>query len=503
MNNSYHQLLAIYKEIAILESIRGLLYWDLNTGMPEKGLNFRTQQFKWVQQALHKRWTSSKLFNLIKTCDNDSSLESIELRNIELMRREYKKRTALPVDLVGALSVQSNKTLEVWKKAKKKDNFNFVLPDLEKLFNLNLKRAELFAKAKDIANPYEALIDSRDPGFSVNTLTNLFNEAKSFLVPFVKKCQDSSIQPELDFLYRTVSRETQIILLDDLAKFLEYDPSMGRIDEVEHPLSIRCGPQDIRVTVKYEESQIMKAVSAGIHEIGHALHGLQRNPEWIFQPINHTIFPAFGESQSRFLQNMIGFSREFWISYYNRFQKLTEGAFKDIELDDFYFAINNVSPGLIRMSSDEVTYCLHIIIRFEIERDLFAGKIEPNSELPQIWNEKYAEYLGVDVPSNILGIMQDLHWFSQYWGYFYGYAIGDMIAAQISTAGLTRDLPEWRQQLENGKFSPIREWLAKNVHSRGAMLDTLDLVKEITGKPLSYKYLKNYLDQKYSMLYQI
>jgi carboxypeptidase Taq len=200
---------------------------------------------------------------------------------------------------------------------------------------------------------------------------------------------------------------------------------------------------------------------------------------------------------------MIGFSREFWISYYNRFQKLTEGAFKDIELDDFYFAINNVSPGLIRMSSDEVTYCLHIIIRFEIERDLFAGKIEPNSELPQIWNEKYAEYLGVDVPSNILGIMQDLHWFSQYWGYFYGYAIGDMIAAQISTAGLTRDLPEWRQQLENGKFSPIREWLAKNVHSRGAMLDTLDLVKEITGKPLSYKYLKNYLDQKYSMLYQI
>ncbi|MFX0050802.1 MAG: carboxypeptidase M32 [Candidatus Hermodarchaeota archaeon] len=503
MNNSYNQLLNLYKDIVLLESIRGLLYWDLNTGMPEKGLNFRTQQFSWVNQALHKRWTANKLYDLIKKCEKISSLGKIELRNIELMHRDYANRTIIPADLVGELAVQSNKTLEVWKKAKKKDQFNIVLPDLKELFNLNLKRSELLANAKDINDPYEALIDTRDPGFSINILSQLFNEAKSFLVPFVKKCTNSSIQPDLDFLDHKVSRETQIKLLHDLAKYLEYDLSVGRIDEVEHPLSIQCGPQDIRVTVKYNENRIMKAVSAGIHEIGHALTGLQRNPEWLYQPINHITYPAFGESQSRLLQNMIGYSQEFWISYYNRFQNHTEGVFKEVELDDFYFAINHVSPGLTRMEADEVTYCLHIIIRFEIERDLFAGNIEPDIDLPQIWNEKYEEYLGVDVPSNTLGIMQDLHWFSQYWGYFYGYGIGDMIAAQITTAGLTLDLPEWRQQLKNGKFTPIRGWLAKNVHSKGAILDTLDLVEEITGKPLSYNYLKDYLDQKYSLLYQI
>lgn len=500
MKKHYEKLLEKYNEIHLLNTLRGLLYWDLNTYMPSNALQFRTEQFNWLQQTIHKRWTNHKFESLIKQCEEDQQLDSIQRRNISLVRREYENKTVLPLELVGALASQSNKTLEVWKKAKTNNNFQSVVPDLEKLFTLNLQRAELLARSKEIDDPYEALISIRDPGFSIELLTRIFNETKSFLVPFVKIICDSPLQPKNDFLSRKVPVKSQKELVKDIAKFLEYNPNNGRIDEVEHPLTIGCGPEDIRVTVKYE-NQIMKVVSAAIHECGHALDGLQRNKEWIGQPINSRSFPSFGESQSRFLQNVIGKSREFWTFYYPNFQKLTNGVFKDISLEEFYFTINAVKPGVSRMNADEVTYCLHIIIRFEIERDLFAGLIEIK-DLPQTWNTKYKEYLGVEVPSDTLGVMQDLHWFSQYWGYFYGYGIGDIMASQITTA-LTQDLPTWQTSLQTGNFTLIREWLAHNIHNKGTLFDSLDLIKNITGEPLSVKYFVKYLKEKYSELYNL
>ncbi len=246
----------------------------------------------------------------------------------------------------------------------------------------------------------------------------------------------------------------------------------------------------------------MKAVGATIHEIGHGLHGLQRKSEWNEQPINNFHFPSFGESQSRFLENHIGLSRSFWKGYFPLFQKGTEGAFNDISLDEFYPAINQVIPGVSRMRADEVTYILHIIIRFEIERDLFAGKITI-SDLPNVWNEKYNSYLGVDVPNDTVGVMQDLHWYSQYWGYFFGYAVGDIMAAQIVKVGLGKDLPNWQEELEGRNFSPIREWLQQNIHSLSARYDSLDLINKITGQPLTTQYLQNYLESKYIDLYEL
>ncbi len=500
MKKHYEDLLEKYNEIYLLNTLRGVLYWDLNTYMPKNALQFRTKQFNWLQQAIHKRWTSHEFESLIKQCEEDQELDVVQKRNIELVRREYENKTILPLELVGALASQSNKTLEVWKKAKAKNNFQSVVPDLEELFALNLKRAELLARSKELNDPYEALINNRDPSFSVKLLTQIFDEAKAFLIPFVKKCCDSPIQPDDSIYSRQVPVTSQKELVKDIARFLEYNLNTGSIDEVEHPLTIGCGPEDIRITVKYE-NQIMSVVSAAIHECGHALDGLQRKKEWMGQPINSRSFPSFGESQSRFLQNIIGMSREFWTFYYPHFQKLTNGVFKDISFEEFYFAINAVKPGVSRMGADEVTYCLHIIIRFEIERDLFAGVIKVK-DLPHIWNAKYAEYLGVEVPSDTLGVMQDLHWFSQYWGYFYGYGIGDIMAAQISTA-ITRELPTWRTSLQNGNFSQIREWLAQNIHQKGAQFDSLDLITQITGEPLSVKYFTNYLKDKYSELYHL
>jgi carboxypeptidase Taq len=500
INSRYNDLLEKYSEINLLDSLRGVLYWDLNTHMPRDGLHFRTKQFNWVQQAIHKRWTSHEFKSLIEQCEEAQDLDDIQRRNIELIRREYDNRTILPLELVGALASQSNKTLEVWKKAKAKNSFQSVLPDLEKLFDLNLKRAELLARSKGITDPYEALINLRDPGFSLKMLSQIFNETKSFLIPFVKKCRDSPIQPDKSICSRLVAIKDQKKLVKDIASFLEYNLNAGSIDEVEHPLTIWCGPEDIRVTVKYQD-QIMSVVSAAIHECGHALDGLQRRKEWRGQPINSRRSPSFGECQSRFLQNIIGMSKEFWTFFFPRFQMMTSGVFNDISLEDFYFAINTVEPGINRLGADEVTYILHIIIRFEIERDLFTGSLEVK-ELPQIWNGKYVEYLGVEVPPDTSGVMQDLHWFSQYWGYFYGYGIGDIMASQIATA-LTRDMPTWRTSLQRGTFTPIREWLADNIHKKGAQLDALDLIRNITGEPLTVKYFISYLKEKYSELYHL
>ncbi|NPD87934.1 MAG: carboxypeptidase M32 [Asgard group archaeon] len=505
MNSAYESLLDNYQEVQLLGSISGVLYWDLNTHIPPAAVEHRSKQFQYLSRKIHGLITDPDMGTLLEACEKDSSLNDLQKRNIELLRRAYDDRTILPTELVGKLAAQSNKTLEIWKKAKKKSDFQMVLPDLEKLFALNVESTSLLAKSKDMDDPFDALIDSRDKGFSVNNLTKLFDEMKSFLVPFIKKCKESGVKPDRSFLNRIVSRSTQVQMVENLAKFLEYDfysdNAVGNIAEVEHPLTIGGGFKDVRVTVKYHEKNVLSAFLAGAHECGHAIHSLQGKEEWYNQPIYRMSSPSFGESQSRFLENVIASSKEFWSYYYPQFQKDTISVFNDISIEDFNFALNAVTPGFIRIQADEVTYILHIIIRFEIERDWFAGKLEAK-DLPQIWNEKYSEYLGVDVPNDTLGLMQDLHWYSQYYGYFFGYGIGDLISSQL-TAKMSKDFPDWRTSLENGKFTPIRQWLKMNVHQRGGTLDCLDMVKEITGEELTPKYHIKYLEEKFSSLYHL
>ena len=505
MSNEYDSLLKKYQEIQTLNSISGVLYWDMNTHIPPAAVEHRAKQFQYISQEVHGLITNPEIDNLLRKCENDTSLNTLQKRNIELLRRIYDERTILPSELVGKLAAQSNKTLEVWKKAKEKSDFQMVLPDLEKLFALNVESATLLAKSKNMNDPFNALIDSRDKGFAIHNLTKLFDEMKSFLVPFIKKCVESEVKPNRSFLSRNVPRSDQVHMVENLARFLEYDfyseNAVGNIAEVEHPLTIGCGFKDVRVTVKYHEKNVLSAFLAGAHECGHALHSLQGKEDWYNQPIYRMLSPSFGESQSRFLENVIASSKEFWLYYYPLFQKDTKGVFNDISIEEFIFALNSVTPGFIRIQADEVTYILHIIIRFEIERDWFAGKIE-TKDLPQVWNEKYKEYLGVDVPNDTLGVMQDLHWFSQYYGYFFGYGIGDIISSQLATK-MTKDFPEWKTSLQNGSFTSIRRWLETNIHQKGGTLDCLEMVKSITGEELKSKYHIKYLEEKFSSFYHL
>ncbi|MHA2252334.1 MAG: carboxypeptidase M32 [Candidatus Kariarchaeaceae archaeon] len=501
MNNEYKELLGIFEEIAMISSIEGVLGWDSETTLPFAGVEHRSNQYQYLGKKKHGLWNNPRIGDLIGQLDKNEALDGLAKRNVELMKREYNSRTKMPTELVGKLSAQSKKTHQVWRKAKAKNQFSVVLPDLKDLFSLTLDKANILADLKEMDDPYEALVTERDPGFTVQKLSTIFNETKSFMVPLAKKCADNKPDIDYSFLERDVPRNVKENLAEEIVKIFQYNSNSDEhaiIGEVEHPLTMGLGPKDIRVTVKYENFE--KLMFTAAHEVGHAIHGLNRNPEWVNQPVNSFGFPSVGECSSRYTENKIGRSYEFWEYFYPKFQEITKGQFKDIDLDTFYAAANRVEPGVSRMKADEVTYGLHIILRFEIERDLFMGKITVD-ELPQIWNEKYKEYLGVDVKSDTEGVMQDLHWYSIYFGYFQGYHLGDVLNSQIHEA-MVKEIPDWQEQVRNGDLSNIIAYQAKNVYSKGGYYDPLDLVEYITGEPLSTKYLKNHLETKYSKLFK-
>ncbi|MHA1686046.1 MAG: carboxypeptidase M32 [Candidatus Heimdallarchaeaceae archaeon] len=500
-DTSYKELLELYNELELINSIRSVLYWDMNTSIPAKGVSFRAEQFGYLSRKHHELLTSQRFGSLLECCLKIQELNAEQHRNVQLLKRQYDAATALPVDLVKNLSKQSNKTLEIWKVAKKRGEFTIVVPEMEKLFTLNLEQAQLLAKKKEMNDPFSALIEQRDEGFSAKLIEKLFSEVKAYLIPLVKKLSMAYQEIDKSFLQQTIPRNKLEIVVKSLLNFFEYSMSgenaVGRVDEVEHPLTIGCGPDDVRVTVKYHLSRPMSTFFAASHECGHALHSLQGNKNWLHQPIYHYRSPSLGESQSRFLENIITKSLSFW-QYYFPHLKEQANVFNDISLEEFYMAINAVEPGMIRIEADEVTYTLHIIIRFEIEHELFNDKISIK-ELPEVWNQRYEDYLGVNVPNNTVGVMQDLHWYSQYYGYFFGYGVGDLIAAQIKDK-MSKELINWEDKLTQGIFTPIRLWLQKNVHNWGSYYPTLDLVEKITGAPLSSNYHKNYLKAKYSAI---
>ncbi len=287
-----------------------------------------------------------------------------------------------------------------------------------------------------------------------------------------------------------------------IAEFVGYDieskKAGGRIDETEHPFTTGYY-DDVRITTHYYEDNFPSAIFSTLHEAGHALYDQNLKQDWIFQPVGTSCSSGFQESQSRFVENMVGRSREFWIHFLPKLKELTGSILFDVDLDKFVHAVNKVKPSKIRIEADEVTYCLHIIIRFNLERDLFDDKITV-AELPEIWNQSYNEYLDVNVENDSEGVMQDTHWASGLYGYFPSYALGNIYSRQIA-ARMEKDLREWRNQISNGNFRAVKQWLAKNVHSRGRLYDPADLIKRITGEDLSVKPYLTYLYDKFSKLY--
>jgi len=505
LESSYKKLMEKVKNLLIFQSAEYIIHWDMETMMPPKAINLRGQQLALLSTIEHKISTDPEIGRLLEEIMHNPHYEvlgEVQKRNVYLIKKQYDEQTRLPEGLVAAIAKQRAITTDIWKKAKAAGNFAMFRPELEKLVELEKKAAEILMEVKQTKTPYDALIDIFEPKMTAEAITKIFNELKEGLVSLLDKCQSAPKKPDVSILQRRIPIDAQRKIAKELAKTVEYDVESnmagGRIDETEHPFTTGYY-DDVRITTHYYEDNFASSIFSVLHEAGHALYEQNLNPEWIYQPVGTSCSSGFHESQARFLENIIGRSKEFWSYFLPKLKELTSGALLDVDLDTFVHAINEVKPSKIRVEADEVTYCLHIIIRFNIERDLFAEKLTVK-ELPELWNQGYKDYLGLTIYNDSEGVMQDTHWASGLFGYFPSYALGNIYSGQI-LAQMEKELVDWRGQISKGNFHPMKNWLVKNIHKYGNLYDPADLIRKTTGMELNVKPYLRYLKEKYSKLY--
>jgi carboxypeptidase Taq len=500
---AYERLLEIGKELKLLDSVSSIVSWDLETYMPPRGLMLRSEQLGLLRKVIHRIATNSEVGKLLDKSEGDAnSLNNEQNRNVYLFRRSYDAMTKIPEDLVGQLAKQRAISVEIWKKAKGTNNWKMFEPELQKMVDLSRKRSEIISEVRGIPVLYDSMLDEFERGITTVKISQVFGDLRKRLVPLAKKCADASRDVDTSFLRKKVPIDIQRKIAQDLTKIIGYDTvtenAGGRIDEVEHPFTTGYF-DDVRITVKYHEDNVSSMIYAILHEGGHGLYEQNLNHDWMYQMIGEAASFGFHESQSRFIENMIGRSPEFIRFYFPKLNEFTGNVYSGISVDKFIKAMNLVRPSLIRIEADEVTYSLHIIVRFEIERDLFSDKITV-SELPQIWNERYEEYLDLKVPDDTRGVLQDTHWASGYYGYFPSYALGNiydgLLLEQINEAE-----PSWLKDVSKGNTKPAIDWLRKNVHHYASIYDPVELLKHITGKEMTAGPFLNYLEHKYSSLF--
>jgi carboxypeptidase Taq len=491
--------------LMVFQSAEAIISWDMETMMPPKAVNLRSEQLALLSSLHHRMGTDpemGKLLSQITANSNYDSLSAIEKRNLTLIKKSYDEQTKLPEKLVREIAKQQAIAVNIWKKAKKAKNFKLFKPELEKLVALNKQAAEILMKVKQTRTPYDALIDIFEPKMTTTKITTIFNELQKDLTKLLGKCEKAPNQPDPKVLNKTVPVETQRMIAKALTEAVGYDiispEAGGRLDETEHPFT-NGYYDDVRITTHYYPEQFTYSVFSVLHEAGHALYEQNLKQAWKYQPVGTPCSYGVHESQSRLMENIIGRSQEFWTYFMPKLKQITSPTLNDVELAPFVHAINEVKPSKIRTEADEVTYSLHIIIRFQIEKDLFADKIKID-ELPEIWNQEYEEYLGLKIDNDSEGVMQDTHWASGLYGYFPSYALGNIYSGQMLDE-INKDTPNWRKQLTKGNLKNVKEWLTNNVYSNGDLYDPAELIKRITGKELDSKPYMRYLEQKYSNLY--
>ena len=498
MKEKYEELITRYREISIIGQIMMFIGWDTEVMMPMGGVEQRGNQQALLARLNHSKITDPEIGKLLNEIQSDADYEKLselEKRNIYLIQRAYDRQTKLPAEFVGEYTKARVIATEKWKEARKKNDFNLFQPFLEKNFELTQQFANYLNP--DIP-PYEVLLDLFEPGMTVENYNKIFNPLKEATVALIDKCKNAHRQPDSSLVQRKVPIDIQEKISNDIMPRINYDLERGRLDTAAHPFTTGAY-DDVRITTRYAEDNFTSSLFAVLHEGGHGCYEQNLPNDLKYQPAGESCSMGIHESQSRFYENTIGRSKSFWFYYLPKFKELTGSIFSDVDYDDFLLAINRVEPSLIRVEADEVTYNLHIILRFELERDLFEGKIKI-ADLPHLWKDKMKETLGVTVETDSDGVLQDIHWSGASFGYFPTYSLGNIYAAQFF-AKLVEDIPDWNKQLESGNVKIMTDWMKKNVQEKGNLYDPIDLVKEVTGEYPDPKYLIEFLNKKYSEIY--
>lgn len=497
MNANYEKYRKLMRKIADVNYSMAVLGWDQETYMPPKGAAFRGEQLATLAGIAHELSTSEELCYLLEVLTHDNTLAEKERRNIKHSLKDYKDRKKYTTDFVQTMSRTVSECFNAWQKAKQMNDFRLYAPSLEKLVQLKREECKILGY-KD--HPYDAMLDQYEPGTKTSDLDVLFKEVRVKLVDFVKYITQQH-QNEESFMFKYYNKDKQWNYGIELLKQMGYDFEAGRQDLSTHPFTTNFNAMDVRVTTRISEQDINEMIWSCVHEGGHALYEQGLNPDDYGLPSGETISLGIHESQSRLWENNVGRSLAYWKANYPNLQKLFPENLKDVNVEDFYKAMNIVKPSLIRTGADELTYHFHVLIRFEIEKALIEGSIEV-ADLPAYWNKKYKEYLNIDVPSNTEGVLQDVHWSHGSFGYFPTYSLGSFYAAQFY-AKANAEIINLEQEIESGNMMPLLRWLRENIHKYGKYYSAKELCVKITGEKLNFDYFMSYVKKKYAFIYSL
>ena len=500
----YAKLQALLNEATVLSSAGALLSWDQETMMPAGGAELRSRQLELLSAIVHKKRTSSEVGDLLAQCEGDKALQAdpVAAANLREIRRDFDKATKLPTDLVSRLAKASSLGMHAWKSARAKSDFSAFLPSLEKTIELYREKATCYGIPAGGAELYDALLDEYEPGMTVARTRAIFGPFREKLVPLIERVAAAkpSQRPDETTTRAEFPLDKQRAFMDFVAKKIGFDYASGRMDDSTHPFCEGIGPGDTRLTNRYRPDGWADSLSTAMHEGGHGLYeqGLPK-AEHFGLPTADAISLGIHESQSRLWENLVGRSLPFWKWCQPEAAKQLGGALASASPETIYKAVNVVRPHFIRVESDELTYNLHIMLRFDLERAMISGDLNPK-DLPRVWNERMKKDLGLDVPDDRRGCLQDVHWSMGLIGYFPTYTFGNLYASQFWEA-IKSELPNRDELMTKGDFAPILGWLREKVHKHGRRYRAEELCQKITGKPLSHDALLRHLEHKVSSVY--
>jgi len=498
------QALSKFKELeeklSHYRSILALVQWDMETGAPKQGVPYMASAMGSLSTEVFRIMTSEEMGECLQVLTEETNKAEWDLRTSASLReakRSYEQSKKIPEKLYSEFVVLTANAQSIWAEAKKTDNYSLYEPTLQRIIEINREFTQCYGYHE---HPYDALLDLYEPGYTVGVLDPLFSNLKDRTLSLLQRIQASLNKPREDIFGQGFDKQKQKEFCYHLLPKLGFNLEAGVLGESAHPFATGISLRDVRITTRYIDD-VRSSVLSVIHETGHALYEQGIDPELEGTFLRDGASMGIHESQSRFLENMVGRSREFWTSLYPDLQKTFLGELQQVSLEDFYRSLNIVEPSLIRTEADELTYNLHIMIRYELEKAMIQGDINAK-DLPEIWNSKMREYLGVVPPTNAEGVLQDIHWSFGEFGYFPSYTLGNLYSAQIYHV-IQQQIPEFHQLLTQGNLLPIREWLREQIHQYGKTYTPGELIEKISGEKLNADYLIQYFEEKFSKVYQI
>jgi carboxypeptidase Taq len=501
MSAKFDELRTRLGEIIDLGAAIAVLGWDQQVYMPPGGAEARAMQLSTLTKTVHDWFVSDEIGQLLEDLEtelSDADHDSFEASMVRVTRRAYDRERKLPTELVAELSKTTSLARAAWQKSREESDFSLFEPHLVKILDLTIQKAEAWGYEDRV---YDALLEGFEPGMKTAQVETLFGEMKEGLVPLVQAIAERKDAVDDTLFAQDFDVDKQWDFGIEVVKALGFDFEHGRQDKTAHPFTTSFSPSDVRLTTRLYPDMFKSALFASIHEAGHGMYEQGFDRSFDRTSLSGAASLGVHESQSRMWENIVGRSRGFWNCWLPRLKEYFPRQLEGIGVEAFYQAINRVEPSLIRVEADEVTYNLHIMVRFEIENLMVEGKVKV-ADLPELWDAKMEEYLGIRPPGVADGVLQDVHWSAGYIGYFPTYSLGNLLAAQFYNQAVT-DLPGIPAQIEQGEFAPLFNWMRENIHNPGCKYTPTELVERVTGGQIRTEPFLKYVRAKYTDLYDL